>query len=300
MLKLFTPSEAKSLNTAQNNRDLVRTTELQESVRRLELKLIDAEASFNETLARQRTQWAEEEKAHAERCFVMDNEVKALEQQKEQALIPIADIEKRAHTMLNEAEVRLSEVAKKEIEIEELENTLLLKIDSISEQTQLLKDEADKLSQQKKARQEEEELQKLNRKSLSESIIKFNLYVEEQQAIISQEKTNLILTQRSIEARDALLSKRERELEADIIRLNDGRETLKRAFARINMNPNDVINYPNTEVAASADGSNQPVAATVEEVSPETEEIQESPVQEAPTEEIPEEVVIEPAPEAVE
>lgn len=295
-MKLFSPSEARELNTAQNNRDRIRTTELQQELTRKQILLADAEASFNSALARQRDIWALEEKNYADRYFSMELEVKNLEKRKEESLIPIAEMEEKVHTLLNEAESRLSEVNQKETEVEEIKIELMKRLDDISEKEISLKDEELALIKRKYAIKQEEGALSANRHSLSESIIKFNLYIQEQQDIVSREKTDLLLRERSIEARNRLLDKREKRLEADIIRLNDGQQTLQRAFARINMNPNDAINYPNVEVEAGANGSNQPVTATpeIEVTEPETvsstedvqEELEETSIDpEAPSEE---------------
>jgi DNA uptake protein ComE-like DNA-binding protein len=259
MLKLFTPQEARELNNAQNIRDRQRIKETQEELGRKQLQLANVEVSFNTSLAKQREVWAQEEKNHAERFFAMELEIKNLEKRKEEALIPIAEIEQKAHTIFNEAETRLSEVIQKEIEFEDVKEKLMKRLDDVSEKEQSLQSEQQTIIKTKESIKQEEEALSLNRNALSESIIAFNSYITEQNSFILKEKTALIMRERTIEARTELFNKREKKLENDIIRLNDGRKTLERALARINMNPNDVSNYPNVTLTGTPNGSNQPI-----------------------------------------
>lgn len=296
-MKLFSPSEAKTLNNAQIERDKARIRSTKDELGSYSLKLADAEASFNAALARHRERWAKEEEEYAIRKDTMEKEALLLEKRKAQALIPIAEIEEKAHTILTEAERKLSSVLQQETEIEELKESLFQTIDEYSEKESSLEKEHGLLERRKKAVQEEEAMISLNRKNLSESIITFNAYVQGEQGAIAREKTSIFLRERSLESRNDMLAKREKRLEADTIRLNDGRETLKRAFARINMsNLEDTVNYPNVEVQATENGTNQPTASTVsdavdndtasstDDVSHETPEI---PVETEQSEEIP-------------
>ena len=82
-MQLLKPQENKDLKSAQDLRNIIRTQEILKAEQDARLKLANAEADFNNTLAKNRDKWAKEEETHSTRVREMNTEIENLELQKQ-------------------------------------------------------------------------------------------------------------------------------------------------------------------------------------------------------------------------
>lgn len=143
-MKLLTPKEIKDRKAQETARDLIRVKETDEVVRKVNIRLANAEADFETALARHKRQWAEEEIQHSKRVEEMEKEVKELEDKKRQALIPIDLYKDQADALFKEATSALSVVKEKERIIEETQDRLEEKLDAVGEREQTLQKDEEK------------------------------------------------------------------------------------------------------------------------------------------------------------
>lgn len=269
-LKLFTPQEAKSANSAQNTRDVLRTREIKKMMEKSHTELAKYEADFSAMIARHKEKWAQEEQNHAIRTAEMGQEVRALEERRKDALIPIEIEKQKADTMIDEATKRLGEVEKKERDNDELKDVLMQRIEDVSERESAVKDEEEKILEMRRGVELERATNTANTKALSEAIEKFNMYVSSETTALDHKRTEITLRERSIEARREALGRKEKSLATRETQIKDKQETLTRAFDEFRKNKME--NTENTAVET-------PVEAIPEVASEATESTPEAPAE---------------------
>lgn len=267
VLKLFTPTEAKSLNSAQNNRDILRTREIRKLVDKSHTELAKHEADFAAMLARHKEKWAQEEEAHSIRLVEMEKEILPLEERRKNALIPIEIEKRKADTMNIEAEKRLGEVEKREHEATVLEDVLIERIGQVSERESAVEANEAKAAEMIRSADSEKETAALNTKTLSEGIQKFNDYVLAETFTLDQKRTEIILKERSIEAREVALGRKEKSLVIRETQLKDKQETLTRAFDEYRKTKME--NTENTAVETPVEATPEVAPEAAVEVAPE-------------------------------
>ncbi len=267
-MKLFSPAEVGSRNSQQVTRDILRIQEVKEELKRQEMNLANSEAQFSESLVRQKEKWAQEIETHIKEKSAMEQEVRALESRRKQALIPIEFEREKAQNVLREAQELLQKSKEKEIHLDVLQESLEKRLDDVSERELNLSSEEKALEMKQLAILHQQKTVNENTKALSESIQKFNDYVQVENDKIQQGKKEIFLEQQSIQARKEMLDRREEELHILSIQLEDGRKTLQRAFQRINME-NQLNEQP---ITSSEETVVEPTVETpvevVEQVSP--------------------------------
>lgn len=266
VLKLFTPTEAKTQNSAQNTRDVLRTREIKKLVDKSHSDLAKHEADFAAMLARHKEKWAEEEEAHAIRISEMGQEIRILEERRKDALIPIEIEKKKADTMIDEAVKRLEEVENREKECAVLGDVLTERLEEVTERESTVSDEEAKIVEMRRSAELEKETAELNTKTLTDGIKKFNDYVLTETLILDGKRTEIILKERSIEAREAALDRKDKSLAIRETQIKDKQETLKRAFDEYRRNTME-----NTEnaVAETAEATPEVAPESAVEVAPE-------------------------------
>ena len=237
MLKLFSAKEARERTQAQIQRDILRNQEVQKVTRESESNLSKMEADFAESMAKLKEKRAIEEEKHSIRKNAMEQEISMLEKRKEQALIPIELEKVRADTMLKDAEKTLLDAEIKELEAENLKSILMERLEDVSDRESAVSDEETRLIGERDSIKNEREVTAKNTKNLSDSIERFNLHVANEDRRLNAKETDLILRERSADAKEDLIKRMEAQLQADSIRIKDARATLERAFERIGKKP---------------------------------------------------------------
>lgn len=233
MLKLFSAKEAQERKQAQIQRDILRNQEVQKVTRESQSNLSKMEADFAESMAKLKEKRATEEEKHSIRKNAMEQEISMLEKRKEQALIPIELEKVKADTLLKNAEKMLSDAEKKDLEIEHLKGILMDRLEEVSDRESDILDQEIKLANDRESIKKEREVTAKNTKNLSESIEKFNQHVISEDIRLNAKETDLILRERSADAKEDLVKRMEAQVQADAVRVKDARETLERAFERI-------------------------------------------------------------------
>lgn len=233
MLKLFTVPEIQKNKQAQITRDILRNQEVQKVTHETQYRLSKMEADFADSLAKMKERQASEEEKHSIRLSEMDKEVKELQNKKEQALIPIEIEKKKADTILEQVEKRLIHVQEKELENENLKEVLLKRLDDVLDREVAVFDEEERIKSLRESIKLEKEQTEKNTKNLSESILKFNIYVESEKNRLSEKEKVQFLESRTIEAGKGILAQKEKELQEWSVRLKDMENMFKREFEKI-------------------------------------------------------------------
>ncbi len=237
MLKLFTPQEARDQNTGQQTRDIMRTQEIKEEINKSQRELALHEANFSKMLASQRARWAKEEEEHSVRVSEMTNEIRHLQQNKDELLIPI-DLElKKAQNITREAERKLAEASKIKPDVEYLRDLFEEKWDEVVDREEQVGKAEKKLLVKKEGMKLEQELISKNHQSVLNEWASFNEYKKSQEKLIKEEYSKLRIIELAQETKTKELEAKEKDLHDREIKLQDGRETLARAYKRIGKKP---------------------------------------------------------------
>jgi hypothetical protein len=232
-MKLLNPAQTLDIKAREETREVLRMQEYNKATEKARHNFNQAEADFNLMLAGQRQRWANEEKEHEKRSKEMTDETKRLEIARAIAMQPIEQLQKEAEMTRLEANKLVEELEEKQAECDELNERLQDKLDSLGEREQnvLIAEQRNKLMQDGNEMQRENII--LMSKDLTDSISKFKKekLIEEQN--IDKRKTELFLMERSLIAKDESIKEMAKKLEEWKIRLQDERDTLNRAFARI-------------------------------------------------------------------
>jgi hypothetical protein len=212
-MKLLTATESKDLKEQQRVRDILRTEEIEKAAKEARLRLANAEADFNTTLARNRDQWAKEEQEHSTRIEEMSNEIRILEARKEVALEPVYELKKRYEAELAEVQRVLAITNKKQQDNEELSEHLQDKLDEVGGREQDVLREIQRLQIQK----EGIELQKQQTidgiKALNNQIMELQYNQIRDGKLLDDRQTALFLQETSLKDREIVLQERKESLD---------------------------------------------------------------------------------------
>lgn len=178
-MKLLSATEIKSIKEAELKRDVIRTEGVRDTLNKTVAELNDVNDKFELALANQQKRWAKEESEAISRMDALNREVEELEAKRKEAGIPIANLEKKAHTLFNAAEAVLKDAKEKQKQVDEkrqyiddLGEKLQLKMDSLSEKEQDLEERMQRLVIREEAiASERDQIKKLS-KELSTQLSK--------------------------------------------------------------------------------------------------------------------------------
>ncbi len=229
-MKLLSPTQLNDGKAAQTTREIFRIKELDAASDKARKNLANAEADFNATLAKNRTQWAIEEEDHAKRLLAMKDEIDKLEAKRLNALIPIGIIKKGAEDRMEEATIFLAQLRQREEHAEDLRELLEDKLDKVGqfEQDLIIKDqqlESKRLGLIEQANLVTEGIQQLNQETLE-----FGLTRTKAEANIHERKTSLALLEATLVAKQDTQRRTGKALEALATRLADERIILQKAW----------------------------------------------------------------------
>lgn len=232
-MKLLQPTQQNDARQSEVARDILRAKEAREIEQEWRIKLANAEADFNATLAKNRTQWEQEWEQHLADKLVMQKEIDELEAKRAKALVPIDDLERELKEKIHASEDFLLVLTQKNDDVETIRERLEDELDEVGQREQ------DVLRREHKAKVIDEQ----NKNDISmiqgsrEQLIKmtadFKDYADKKQADLQKRETALILNERTIESRENKLMSGIRTLQEDNIRLADGRRQLRAAWAEL-------------------------------------------------------------------
>lgn len=229
-MKLLTPQANKELGSQEQIRTLMRTQELEKAAQKARINLADAEADFQATLARNRLQWATEEREHSQRIAEMTVEVKALEKRRETALKPVNQLEQEARARLQEAIDYEAKVKEREEHVEAWAEILQDQLDAVGAKEQDIIWKAQTIEAQKKGIAEQQEQTRTGIKHLNQLTADFHASVQKAEKELDERKTALFLWDRSLQAKEAKQKRVIVKLQNMVIKIADDRTTLKSAW----------------------------------------------------------------------
>lgn len=232
-MKLLSPSELRDTKAQDTAREILRTKEINKASDEARKKLANAEADFAHMLEGQRARWLKEESDHSKDVAERQAELRVLEARRQKALEPIEILEKKVQDTLQEAQIALQSVLKREDDATDLYERLQTALDAVGAR------EVDVLSREHKAEVREqnilvqETVTKKNSEQIIQSFKEFDAYKKQTEKELDKLRTALTLQERSLDARADKLQRTEDKLATWSEQLKDERDTLERAFSRI-------------------------------------------------------------------
>lgn len=233
-MKLLNPLQLKQNKDAEIAREILRTKDVREANEQVRKELAKSQIDFNDTLAKNRTKWAQEEKEHTERVREMTGEIEKLEEKKAQALIPVKMYEEQAKQLIKTLEERSVMLAQKEQFNDDLTERLHNKLDEVGQREQ------DVTLRERKATalrlELGNQLHVANERTatLNGQIRAFLEDIEIKKKDIEKRKTEVTLREQTISSKEESLKRTEKTLDDWAKKLADERATLDRIYQREN------------------------------------------------------------------
>lgn len=232
-MKLMTPAQVKEKRGDETARSLIRSQEIEQLADETRRKLARAESEFNETLARNRHEWAKEEEEHANRMKEMEREVSVLENRRTQALIPIEIEKKEADSLLKQSKEFLKKSQEKESLADETLEALENRLDEVKEREMIMQSEESRLEVKKKGIENQEEVTKTGSERLSHALQEFYKKQKEDDRLLAEKNEALLLKEINLNAKEEGQARERHALHVKEMQLNDRQATLERAFKRL-------------------------------------------------------------------
>lgn len=234
MLRLLTPSQAQSQARKQSEVDTSRAVTVAEQVAQKYRELSQAERDFDESMQRQRTQWAIERQQQELVILELTKKVEVLEARKKEALVPLATRKKELDTRDTAITKREELLSLKEVDFEESRELLLRRLDEVSEREQRLNEISTSLSRKEEGiKQQTADIQK-NSANLTKAIIEAQGQVSNALTEIEKEKLRLKTKEDHLIEKERLVDAKEKTFIAREAKLQDDIQTFKRTMERNN------------------------------------------------------------------
>lgn len=231
-MKLFSPQEVRDKKNLETARDILRTKEVEDVLKKTNQQLAQAEADFASALAKNKRIWANEEAEHAKRVSEMSEEIKELEQRKAQALIPIQMYKDQADTLLKEAQETIELAKIREYQARETQNTLEDKLDELGEREEILIEDERVIQRKKEGIKAQEKNIELQSAELTRKIEEFLKQKGLAEADLKKRDKELTMREMSIVSREKALERGISSLAEEKTKIADQRATLERALNR--------------------------------------------------------------------
>lgn len=231
-MKLLSPFSQKDRQQEDLTRKLLRVAEVEDLTIKTNASLAKAQADFNDTLARNRFQWATEEEEHSERIKNMTQEITTLENRKREALIPIQMYKEEVDKVMLEAQDFLKSAKEKDEQADYLAEKLENKLTEVSDRESIVSNEEKRLAVAKQGLQSQQETTKEGVARLSAEMVAFHEKQMADDVSLNKRKSEIALAEINFNAK---VEKYQRDLEALkiwSIQLKDERETLDREYKR--------------------------------------------------------------------
>lgn len=233
-MKLLSPQQVRDSKNQELSREILRSKETEEQIKRINQRRLEAEAEFNSTLARNRSLWAEEEESHDIRIREMEREIAFLEERKKQALIPIQMYKDQVDVYYREAHDAIERVKEREEILEHTQELLENKLDELSDREITIQNTENAVRAQFEGLRAQQQQVVEGNERLNKKIAEFVEYKKLTEQEIAEKRKHLQLLEINIEAREKKLQRTEKALANARQQLDDQRATLARAFERLN------------------------------------------------------------------
>ena len=232
-MQLLKPQENKDLKSAQDLRNIIRTQEILKAEQDARLKLANAEADFNNTLAKNRDKWAKEEETHSTRVREMNTEIENLELQKLNTLVPFNILKEGVYADMSDAEAYLKKLRDREEYNDDLTEKLQDKLDDVGAREQDLKQKTLEVSIREDGLQRQNQNTNIATEKLNNELMAFAAYKKENEDLLLQRRLIADRTDEGLVMRELELNKKTKEVNDRAIRLADERGVLDRAWKEL-------------------------------------------------------------------
>lgn len=232
-MKLMPPAEARAKKGQEELRVKDRIKDLQEEEDRLLKSAVRVELEFQQRLAKERKEWADELEAISKTKRTLEKEIEELKTERAQLLTPIRLIEEEAQRKLAEAEETGINAHLRETEAAERLKFLEDRLDTVSETQKEVLEREQRLAGREENVKLSEKMAAESRGRLDTAINDFLTEKEAKLKEITEKETANTLISRSLENKERKLEEREKEIEVAWKRIADQRATLERAMARL-------------------------------------------------------------------
>ena len=232
-MQLLKPQENKDLKSAQDLRNIIRTQEILKAEQDARLKLANAEADFNNTLAKNRDKWAKEEETHSTRVREMNTEIENLELQKLNTLVPFNILKEGVYADMSDAEAYLKKLRDREEYNDDLTERLQDKLDDVGAREQDLKQKILEVSIREDGLQRQSQNTNIATEKLNNELMAFAVYKKENEDLLLQRRLIADRTDEGLVMRELELNKKTKEVNDRAIRLADERGVLDRAWKEL-------------------------------------------------------------------
>lgn len=231
-MRLMSPFQSRDRQQEEQTRKILRAQEIEELATKANANLAKAQADFNSTLALNRSKWAIEEQEHTERIKTMTAEVEALENRKQQALIPISMYKQEADKLMLEAQEIVQKAKEKEETADYLQEKLEIKLtEVVDRENQVIKEEQ-RQEVAKRGIESQQEQTRIGIERLSQEMVLFHEKQQHDDESLAKRKKELEIAEINFEAK---IDRYNRNMEALLIRekqLEDREKTLERNLQR--------------------------------------------------------------------
>lgn len=211
----------------------MRTQEIEKAAAKARVNLANAEAEFKEKLARNRSQWADEEEAHFKRVKEMTEEINALEARRKNALVPVEHIKRQVEAELKEAQGMSAELKARIEKNDQLTELLEDKLDAAGQQLMDNQQKGKLLEAKELSLKQQSDNTVAAVKDLNKKMTEFVRYQEVENKKLDARKTELVLIERSLIAKDERQKITAQELEKIRLKLLDDRVSLEEAWKEL-------------------------------------------------------------------
>ena len=232
-MQLLKPQQNKDLKSEQDLRNIIRTQEILKAEQDARLKLANAEADFNNTLAKNREKWALEEEEHYKRAREMDTEIKNLELQKLNMLVPFDILKDGVYSDMKDAENFLISLRNREEYAEDLTEKLQDKLDDVGAREQDLKRKTFEIQIKEEGLKQQATNTIIGTERLNKELSDFAVYKRDTEDLLVQKLKAIDDREFSLAGRELDLEKREKDVNDRNIRLADERGVLDRAWREL-------------------------------------------------------------------
>lgn len=229
-MKLFTPTQTKTLYTNKQAEDIEKIAYLTKTLNGLQRQINDANENFKKLLTNQREVYSSEKEKLQDELKKLNAELTILRRERKKLLKPIGEYRAETEKALLEATERAQSVESRENELTYTIEKLQAKLDDVGQREMDIQERAKKLRIREEATEKEAKMVSDGHVRLNEMMAKFQKELNEKTQVLKErENAMIIVEQRNKE----YLAKREKELADTQRKLDDQRGVLDRLYKEI-------------------------------------------------------------------
>jgi chromosome segregation ATPase len=232
-MKLMPVIEAKKATDAQTQMDIVRANEVKSELKHALSEMEKAESMFKLALANQHVHYINDETEHQKAIGSLINEIRVLEKNRAELLIPIDKEKEEAHNMFVQAEKSRNKNRDAEIALEEKAEMLETRLDDASEQLEALTRRTAELNRREAGIKKQGDM---TQRYCEEMTSKVDLKVAscaEQEKEIAQQMKELQFKEISLRSQQESINLQQDFIIKEKIRLNDREQVLEHEINKL-------------------------------------------------------------------